>query len=155
MDASKHEVMAYMSFPHQHRTKLHSKNPIERLNKEVKRRADVVGFFRNEASIMRLGDAVLFEQNDEWQTSSRYMMIEGLRSDRHREDRPHSQHNHESRLITPSSRQRNYNCLTDLTFRIIAGLNKVFRFLQSDLSSNTFPEKPNCLLMRLPRHYRG
>ncbi len=53
-------------------------NPIERLNKEVKRRADVGGIFSNEASIMRLIGAVLFEQNDEWQTSSRYMMVEAF-----------------------------------------------------------------------------
>ncbi len=53
-------------------------NPIERLNKEVKRRADVVGIFPNEASILRLTGAVLFEQNDEWQTSSRYMMVEAF-----------------------------------------------------------------------------
>lgn len=78
MDASEHDVLAYMSFPRQHRTKLHSTNPIERLNKEVKRRADVVGIFPNDASIMRLIGAVLFEQNDEWQTSSRYMMVEAF-----------------------------------------------------------------------------
>ena len=90
MDASEHDVLAYMSFPRQHRTKLHSTNPIERLNKEVKRRADVVGFghsfgpmagmpsLPNEASIMRLIGAVLFEANDEWQTSSRYMMVEAF-----------------------------------------------------------------------------
>lgn len=65
MDASEHDVLAYMAFPRQHRTKLHSTNPIERLNKEVKRRADVVGIFPNEASIMRLIGAMLFEQNDE------------------------------------------------------------------------------------------
>ena len=47
---SEDDVLAYMAFPRQHRTKLHSTNPIERLNKEVKRRADVVGIFPNEAS---------------------------------------------------------------------------------------------------------
>ena len=59
-------------------TKLHSANPIERLNKEVKRRADVVGIFPTEASIMRLIGAVLFEQNDEWLTASRYMLVEAF-----------------------------------------------------------------------------
>jgi transposase-like protein len=78
MDASEHDVLAYMAFPRQHRTKLHSTNPIERLNKEVKRRADVVGIFPNEASIMRLIGAVLFEQNDDWQTQNRYMQVEAF-----------------------------------------------------------------------------
>lgn len=78
MDDSEHDVLAYMSFPRQHRTKLHSTNPIERLNKEVKRRADVVGIFPNEASIIRLIGAVLFEQNDEWQTQNRYMQVEAF-----------------------------------------------------------------------------
>jgi putative transposase len=78
MDDSEHDVLAYMAFPRQHRTKLHSTNPIERLNKEVKRRADVVGIFPNEASIVRLIGAVLFEQNDEWQTQHRYMQVEAF-----------------------------------------------------------------------------
>ena len=78
MDESETDVLAYMAFPAQHRTKLHSTNPIERLNKEVKRRADVVGIFPNEASITRLIGAVLFEQNDEWQTQHRYMQLEAF-----------------------------------------------------------------------------
>ncbi len=78
MDASEHDVLAHMSFPAQHRTKLHSTNNLERLNKEVKRRADVVGIFPNEASILRLIGAVLLEQNDEWQTQSRYMRVEAM-----------------------------------------------------------------------------
>lgn len=78
MDASEHDVLAHMSFPAQHRTKLHSTNNLERLNKEVKRRADVVGIFPNEASILRLIGAVLLEQNDEWQTQSRYMQVEAM-----------------------------------------------------------------------------
>ena len=75
---NEHDVLAYMSFPAQHRTKLHSTNPLERLNKEVKRRSDVVGIFPNEDAIVRLIGAVLFEQNDEWQASSRYMMVEAF-----------------------------------------------------------------------------
>jgi putative transposase len=78
MDDSEHDVLAYMAFPAQHRTKLHSTNPLERLNKEVKRRADVVGIFPNEASITRLIGAVLLEQNDEWLLQCRYMQIEGM-----------------------------------------------------------------------------
>ena len=78
MDDSEHDVLAYMTFPAQHRAKLHSTNPLERLNKEVKRRADVVGIFPNEASITRLIGAVLLEQNDEWLLQCRYMQIEGM-----------------------------------------------------------------------------
>jgi transposase-like protein len=78
MDDSEHDVLAYMAFPRQHRTKLHSTNPIERLNKEVKRRADVVGIFPNEPAIVRLIGAVLFEQNDEWLIQNRYMQVEAF-----------------------------------------------------------------------------
>jgi transposase-like protein len=75
---SEADVLAYMTFPSQHRTKAHSTNPLERLNKEVKRRADVVGIFPNEESIVRLIGAVLLEANDEWQLQYRYMQIEGM-----------------------------------------------------------------------------
>jgi transposase-like protein len=78
VDDSLDDVLAYMSFPAQHRTKLHSTNPLERLNKEIKRRADVVGIFPNEDSIKRLIGAVLLEANDEWQLQHRYMQIEGM-----------------------------------------------------------------------------
>ena len=80
MDDSEHDVpaqtrrvlLAYMGFPEQHRAKLHSTNPLERLNKEVKRRADVVGIFPSEQLILRLIGAVLLEQNDEWQLQHRH-----------------------------------------------------------------------------------
>lgn len=78
MDESEHDALASMAFPRQHRTKLHSTNPIERLNKEIKCLADVVGIFPNEESIVRLIGAVLFEQNNEWQTASRYMQVEAF-----------------------------------------------------------------------------
>src|SRR5438045_1085608 len=76
IDDSETDVLCYLDFPEPHRSKLHSTNPLERLNKEVKRRADVVGIFPNEAAIIRLIGAVLLEQNDEWQLQHRYMQVE-------------------------------------------------------------------------------
>lgn len=73
MDEAETDVLAYFGFPAAHRVKLHSTNTLERLNKEVKRRANVVGIFPNEDSIIRLIGAVLMEQNEEWQLQHRYM----------------------------------------------------------------------------------
>ena len=79
MDAAEHDVLAYMDFPREHRAKLHSTNPIERLNGEIKRRTDVVGIFPNEAAITRLIGAILLEQSDEWATQrARYMTLETI-----------------------------------------------------------------------------
>jgi putative transposase len=65
-------------FPTQHRSKIHPTNPLECLNKEMKRRADVVGIFPKESAIVRLIGAVLLEANDEWQIQHRYMQTEGM-----------------------------------------------------------------------------
>ncbi len=79
MDDAKPDVLAYMTFPREHRAKLHSTNPIERLNGEIKRRTEVVGIFPNEAAITRLIGAILMEQSDEWAVQrARYMTLETM-----------------------------------------------------------------------------
>ena len=79
MNESEADVLATMTFPSQHRTKLHSTNPLERLNGEIKRRTEVVGIFPNEAAITRLVGAILLEQNDEWSVQrARYMTLETI-----------------------------------------------------------------------------
>jgi transposase-like protein len=77
--AGEDDVLTYMAFPPEHWTRIYSTNPLERLNREVKRRTDVVGIFPDRASVIRLVGSILIEINDEWQAGRRYFSQASMR----------------------------------------------------------------------------
>jgi len=79
METAEFDMLPYIGFPAAHRVKLHSTNPLEHLNGEIKSRTEVMGIFPNEAAILRLVGVILLEQTDKWAAQrSRYMTLESI-----------------------------------------------------------------------------
>jgi len=78
MENSRDDVLAYMDFPREHWPQIASTNPLERVNREIKRRSDVIGIFPNDEAVVRLVGALMLETNDEWTVARRYMSLESL-----------------------------------------------------------------------------
>jgi putative transposase len=78
LEGAEEDLIGFYAFPREHWTKIRSTNPLERVNKEIGRRSDVIGIFPNDASVIRLAGALLLEQNDEWLVQRRYLSAESM-----------------------------------------------------------------------------
>jgi len=101
LDAAEDDLLAFYSFPKEHWPKLRSTNPLERVNKEIGRRSDVVGIYPNDQALIRLAGMLLIEQNDEWLVQRKYLSdhsIQLLLSDAPRSENPRSNNQDEEVL---------------------------------------------------------
>ena len=78
LEAAEEDVLAFYAFPQDHRRKIRSTNPLERLNREIGRRTDVVGIFPNDRALIRLATSLVIEQNDEWLVGRRYLSARAM-----------------------------------------------------------------------------
>ena len=105
MEDAEADLLAFYAFPAEHWPKLRSTNPLERVNREIGRRSDVVGIFPNDAALLRLAGMLLIEQNDEWLIGRRYLpetsMALVLATDHPDQSDPTSNHREVAQLTTP------------------------------------------------------
>ena len=100
------DTLSYMAFPEEHWRQLHSTNPLERLNKEIKRRSDVVGIFPTRQAVLRLIGSVLMEQDDEWVTGRRYFSQESMRKRRSAADNTAAAQLEDPKVLTVGRRAK-------------------------------------------------
>jgi putative transposase len=100
LEEAEEDLLAFYSFPADHWPKLRSTNPLERVNREIGRRTDVVGIFPNDCSLIRLAASIVIEQNDEWLVGRRYLSNHSLEAVLDQETRHDNRE--ETRQLTPA-----------------------------------------------------
>ena len=101
LEEAEDDLLAFYSFPADHWTKLRSTNPLERFNREIGRRTDVIGIFPNDRSLIRLAASIVIEQNDEWLVGRRYLSNHSLEAVLDQE-KNEDQAREETRELTPA-----------------------------------------------------
>ena len=108
LDEARHDLLVFASFRQRHWRQIWSTNPLERVNKEIKRRTDVVGVFPNPAALLRLAGAVLIEQHDEWEAGDRRYVLRVVDARTEDHERP-NHHHHGGDAAARIDRRLSYN----------------------------------------------